>query len=357
MLVSQTLLSLHIPLAIVLSFLVCLLLVLAVIRLCHRLNIYDHPGKHKRHKKPIPNLGGSAIFLTVWIVLGLFMHGLDVLLPEVKTVIPYIFLGSLIIYLIGLLDDFKPLSAWVKLMAQVAAGLVLYYGGLSINLINLPLVGIVEMNGFAWVITVLWVVALSNAINLIDGLDGLAAGVSIIAAATMIIVGLLYNIDFVILLSGTLVGALAAFWIYNRYPARIFLGDNGSLLLGYFFAVLSLVVPIKSYTSIALFIPLLILGVPLIETASSFIRRLLAGKNIMSPDRRHIFHYLAYAGLSHRQIVYMFIISSLVFSLISIAMFLFSQVTFLTILCLFIVVILILYFILISRLRDKQTAK
>jgi UDP-GlcNAc:undecaprenyl-phosphate GlcNAc-1-phosphate transferase len=276
---------------------------------------------------------------------------------EIEGTLPNIFAASLLIYLVGLWDDFRPLSAWVKLSIQLIAALILYFGGLSINILSLPFFGPTALDGFSVVITVLWVVALSNAVNLIDGLDGLAAGVSLIAAATMVLIGVLYLVHSAVLLSLSLAGALLAFWLFNRYPARIFLGDSGSLLIGYFFAVISLVVPFKSYTTAAMFMPLVALGVPLIETVSSLFRRLAAGRSVMRADRRHIFHYLSHAGLSQRQIVNLFYLLSLFFGLISISMYLFKRTLVLSILTLFMVVIFILYFILLGRMKKRLSAK
>jgi UDP-GlcNAc:undecaprenyl-phosphate GlcNAc-1-phosphate transferase len=333
------------------------LLTKAVIALCRRYSLFDHPRRHKRHKVPVPTLGGTAILIAFWVGIIVYLLLDTEAFPGIRTSLPNILIGSLLIYGVGLADDLRPVSAWVKLAAQVAAGLLLYFGGLSINLLSLPILGTTALNGLSVVITVFWVIALSNAINLIDGLDGLAAGVSLIAAAAMMVVGIIYMIDSVILFSLVLEGALLAFWFFNRYPARVFLGDCGSLLIGYIFAVISLVVPIKSFTTAALFMPLVVLGVPLTETVSSFLRRLAAGKNVMKADRRHIFHYLAYAGLSHRQIVYLFYLSGLFFGLISIGMLLFNRMLVLSLLLLFMVVIFVIYFIFMTRMRKGRPAK
>lgn len=339
------------------SFLISLALTWTIISICRRHSIYDYPKLHKRHEKPTPNLGGTAILISVWVGVFSYMLLKSDAFADVKGILLNILIGSLIIYLVGLADDLKPVSAWIKLLAQMAAGLVLYFGGVSVDLISLPLFGSTALNSLSVVITVFWVVALTNAINLIDGLDGLAAGVSIIASACMVVIGVLYLIDSVIAFSLALLGGLLAFWVYNRYPARIFLGDCGSLLIGYFFAVISLVVPIKSFTTAALFLPLVVLGVPLTETISSFLRRLAAGKNVMKADRRHIFHYLASAGLSQRQIVHLFYLSGLFFGMISIAMSLYNRTLVLTILLLFMVVIFIIYFIFIAQMRRGSAAK
>jgi len=272
-------------------------------------------------------------------------------LADVRIYLPYIFAGSLIVFLVGLIDDISPLPAWPKLFAELVAGIILYFGGLSINTLSIPGLGSINSSGFGMAITILWVVGLTNAINLIDGLDGLASGVSGIAAAALVAIGINFHIESVTIISLILCGALSSFWLYNRYPAKIFLGDNGSLLIGYFFAVISLIVPIKSFTLAALFIPLVVLGAPLIETISSFIRRLTAGKNIMQADRRHIFHYLRYAGLSRGLIVNLFYLLGAVFGLISIMMLFFDRIIVMAILLLFMVVIFIIYFILISKIR------
>lgn len=340
------------------SLLICFVLTAVIIRLCHKYDIYDRPGgKHKRHKKPTPLLGGTAVLISVWLGILAYMLFSNGALSGIIDSLPYILAGSLIIYGVGLYDDFHPISAWFKLAAQAVAGLVLYFGGLSFDLVSLPIIGEIAVDGYSVLITILWVIALSNALNLIDGLDGLAAGVSSIAAVTMVIIGILYKIDAVVLLSLALLGSVLSFWFFNRYPAKIFLGDSGSLLIGYFFAVISLVVPIKSYTTAALFMPLLVLGVPLTESITSFLRRLAAGKNVMKADRRHIFHLLAYAGLSYRQIIYLFYLSGLFLGFSSIIMLLFGRGVVLTFLLLFMVVIFIIYFILIARMKKENTAE
>jgi UDP-GlcNAc:undecaprenyl-phosphate GlcNAc-1-phosphate transferase len=192
---------------------------------------------------------------------------------------------------------------------------------------------------FSLLITVLWVVGLTNSVNLIDGLDGLAGGVSCIGAATIAIVGNLYNIGAALIFAYALLGFLPVFLWYNRYPARIFLGDSGSLQIGYYFAVLSLMVPLKSFTAAALYLPLLALGVPIIESSVSVFRRVLNRRSPMQADRRHLFHYLALAGLSPRQIVLIFWLVSAVFGLFSLAMFFWDRILVFTFLVLFMVVI------------------
>ncbi|MFZ5980005.1 MAG: glycosyltransferase family 4 protein [Candidatus Zixiibacteriota bacterium] len=322
-----------------------------IIRLSHKYELLDMPGRHKRHRQPTPFLGGLALFIVIWLTVLVCFLLMNDANEEFTASLLYIFLGALLIFLVGLSDDLSPVTAWVKLLAQVAAGLVLYMGGLKIDPITIPFLGQVAIGQFSVLITILWVVGLTNAINLIDGLDGLAAGVSLIAVITMTVVGHLYHIGPVMVFAYAMIGFLTVFLYYNRYPARIFLGDSGSLQIGYYFAVISLLVPVKSYTAAALYVPLMVLGVPLLETVISFTRRLLAGKNVMKADRRHIFHYLTLAGLSYRRVVFVFYLLSAIFGFFALAMFYGNRLKVFGFLILFMVVIFALFFIFMTNLN------
>ena len=238
------------------SLLISLICIPLVIKLCHTYKILDLPGQHKRHKQPVPLLGGVALFVVVWLTVlattVIFGNLFDVSLLTVL----FIFFGALIILLVGLSDDLKPLSAWVKLLAQIAAGLLLYFGDVSVEFLTTPF-GSIDIGSFSIIITILWVVMLTNAINLIDGLDGLATGVSLIAAITMLIIGQLYQTGGILVFILTMIGFFTVFLYYNKYPARIFLGDSGSMQIGEYSAVFSLLFPVKSYTVTALYLPLL----------------------------------------------------------------------------------------------------
>jgi UDP-GlcNAc:undecaprenyl-phosphate GlcNAc-1-phosphate transferase len=265
-----------------------------------------------------------------------------------------VFRGATIVFLVGLSDDLTPLGAWTKLAGQIGAGLVVYLGGLRIDPISAPFVGSIGIGDWSVLITVLWVVGLTNAINIIDGLDGLATGVSLIGAATMSAIGFLYGVETVVLLSSALAGFLLYFLVINKFPAQAFLGDSGALQIGYCFAVISLLVPLKSFTAAALYLPLLALGVPLMEVAISVFRRLVARKNIMKADRRHLFHYLALAGLSPRQVVYIFWALSAVFGLFALAMYFWDRLVVFGLLVLFMVVISGLFLIFMANLSRNS---
>ena len=313
----------------------------------------DLPGKHKRHKRPVPIIGGLVLFAALWLAVALVIFLEPILSVQLSSTMFYIFLGGLIIVLVGLSDDLSPLPAWVKLLGQIAAGLTIYIGGLQVELLTTPW-GSIDVGSWSPVISIGWVVVLTNAINLIDGLDGLAAGVSLISAITMTVIGHMYNVGASLIFLYAMIGFLIPFLYFNKYPAKIFLGDSGSMQIGYYFAVVSLVFPIKSFTFTALYVPLLVLAVPVLETASSIFRRLLTGKNVMKADRRHLFHYLALGGLSYKQVIFVFYSLAVIFGLFALAMFLWDRVLVFTLLVLFMVVILVLFLILVAKLPSKK---
>ena len=166
-------------------------------------------------------------------------------------------------------------------------------------------------------------------------------------------IGMLREVGWVLVLLTAMAGFLIPFLYYNRHPARIFLGDSGSLQIGYYFAAFSLVVNFKSFAASALFIPLLVLGVPLIETLTSFSRRLATGRNVMTADRRHIFHYLALAGLSRRGVVLVFYSLGIVFGLFALAMFYWSKLLVLGVLIGFMIAIMIAFYVMVTRLPAR----
>lgn len=338
------------------ALIVSLTLSRALIRFCLAYGIVDRPGRRKRHKEPVPNLGGVSVIVSMTIALtlaGLLFPGwFDIGLPWW-----HIALGALLIFGVGLYDDLQPVSAWLKLLSQAAAGLILYSGGIVVDPLYIPFVGEVHPGMWAALISVFWVIILSNALNLIDGLDGLAAGVGLIGAIAVGALSLLLHISGGVALSLALTGALIGVLYYNLYPARLFLGDSGALLIGYMFAVLSLLAPIKSFTAAALFPPLVALAVPLVETFTSFVRRLLAGKNVLKADRRHLFHYLGYLGLSYRATVRIFWVFSALSGALSIVMLFWDKSLVARALVLIMVAVLGLFLILGGRLRGASTKR
>lgn len=318
---------------------VTILICPVIISLCLRFGFLDIPGEHKRHRFPTPNLGGVALFIGFWAAVAFSYFRYPALASELGQVHYHIFAGGVIVFLTGLLDDLSELPALIKLLLQVAAGLVLYVGGLQITVLFIPFVGPTELGYLSFPVTMIWLVGIINCINLIDGLDGLAAGVSAMAALPLLLIGIYFNLATVIVFCTAIIGISLAFMYFNQYPARIFMGDSGSLFLGYIFAVISVLFPIKSYTTAAVFVPLLALAIPIIETVVSFFRRTLSGGRFYRADNRHLFHYLAAWGLSKLQVVWLFYILSAFFAIFSGAMFIFNKQTVVTILAIFMVVI------------------
>ncbi|MFH2054461.1 MAG: MraY family glycosyltransferase, partial [bacterium] len=241
------------------------LLSLILGRLALRHGWVDRPGGHKRHDRPVPFIGGWAIFVGFWC--GMLLSYL--LLPEIhaewRRYLPGFFLAHLMIFAGGVIDDFVKLTPWVKLLIQVSATLVLIAVGLRIDTIYVPFTGSYLLGDLTYPATILWVALIVNAVNLIDGLDGLAGGLSLITSLGLLYTGFVLQVPVIAILSVILIAVLLGFLPFNFPRASVFLGDSGSQSLGFIFAVAAIYCPIKSYTVVAMFVPLLALGVPLLE--------------------------------------------------------------------------------------------
>ncbi|MQL51521.1 undecaprenyl/decaprenyl-phosphate alpha-N-acetylglucosaminyl 1-phosphate transferase [Desulfofundulus thermobenzoicus] len=272
-------------------------------RQAFRWGAVDRPNARKVHHELMPRLGGLAVYLGFMVaVLATMQPGRAVY---------GLLLGMTLITLVGALDDIRGLSPRVKLGGQITAALILLPFGIQVFFITNPVSGqILYLGDLGMVITVFWVVAVTNAVNLIDGLDGLAGGVSCIAALTMAVVGWTQWHVFgaagqqeVIWLALILTGALLGFLRYNFHPARIFLGDSGSMLLGYTLAAMAVMGLTKSVTAVSVVVPMVILGIPLLDTTFAVLRRYHKHRSIFQPDKEHLHHQLLAIGLSHRQAV------------------------------------------------------
>lgn len=298
------------------TFLISLLVTPLVIRFSKKVNATDKPDHRKMHKLPIPTLGGLAIFIS-------FFAGLMILQPTSSYHLAIV-IGAVIIILLGYFDDLYNLSAKIKFVIQLAVAIMIVaWGGLQVDFINLPFGGQVNFGLLSSVVTVLWIVGVTNAINLIDGLDGLAAGVSSIALMTIAGMAVIMGDVYVATLAFILFFSTAGFLRYNFYPAKIFMGDTGALFLGYMISVLALL-GFKNVTIISFLIPIFILGVPISDTLIAMVRRYMNKQPITSPDSSHLHHRLLKFGLTHRQTV-LFIYS--LSAMFSIAAILFSMST------------------------------
>ncbi len=269
-------------------------------RLAVKIGAVDVPkDKRRMHDHPIPRLGGLAIFIG-FVVSALFFAQVDKQLQG-------ILLGSCLIVAVGVVDDSHPLGAGIKFILQIVAALIAVWHGVIIQTIAnpLPFIGgdYWDFGIMAVPITVIWIVAVTNSVNLIDGLDGLADGVSTIAALTMLIIALLMKNLEMAVLCAALVGACVGFIPYNRNPAKIFMGDTGATFLGYMLATVSVMGLFKLYAIISFIVPFIILGFPIFDTASAFTRRILKGQNPMKADRSHTHHKLIDMGMNQKQAV------------------------------------------------------
>ncbi|AVR00527.1 undecaprenyl-phosphate alpha-N-acetylglucosaminyl 1-phosphate transferase [Oceanobacillus iheyensis] len=284
---------------IVIAFLIAaissLVLTYPVIKFANVIGAVDLPNHRKVHKKVTPRLGGIAIFL------GAFLGALY--LQPSHPHLPEILIGALVIILTGALDDRFSIRPVVKLTGQLVAASFLVSSGLIIEKLTLPFFGTVELGFVSVLITVLWVVGITNAINLIDGLDGLATGVTTIALISIFIMALIDAQLLVAYLSIVLIGANLGFLFHNFYPAKIYMGDSGSNFLGYMIAVVSMLGLFKNIALFSFIIPIIVLAVPIFDTLFAIVRRAYNKENIMMADNKHVHYQLLHAGYSHRTTV------------------------------------------------------
>jgi UDP-GlcNAc:undecaprenyl-phosphate GlcNAc-1-phosphate transferase len=293
-----------------------------MIRLAFNNGWLDHPSDRKLHSGPVPYTGGIAVFASA--ILGVCLVA-----PWSEAVRSVAFgsgslvalgLGVALIVALGAYDDLREIPAFLKLAGQVAIAALTWFLGFRSGVLDLP---------FGWVLggeavisfamTVAWIVLVTNAFNLIDGLDGLAAGIGIVAALTLVILGQSYNSAVAVIASLALAGALAAFLRYNLPPARVFLGDAGAMGVGYTTAVVSLASYQRSPTAVVLVIPFVVLGLPLVDTLLAILRRTTnhvrerrhfglrpraLARAVMSADRSHIHHILLRSGWSIRRVLF-----------------------------------------------------
>ncbi len=281
--------------ALALAFGIPLLLTPPIRRLALRAGAVDKPGERKVHHVPVPCWGGLGIFLGFTAAVLLSM--------PLSREIAGLLLGGLVALTVGLIDDRRELSPWVKLAGQVAAAVVAVAFGVTIRFVTNPFGGLIGLGYFSVPVTILWIVAITNAINLVDGLDGLAAGVAVISAGTVAVVSFGQGEPLVAGLAVLLGAASLGFLPHNFHPARIFMKDAGSMFLGFMLASLSAIGLTKSATAFSLILPILILGIPIFDMLFAIVRRVLQGRHIFTPDRGHLHHRLLDLGLTHRQAV------------------------------------------------------
>ncbi|MDD3898565.1 MAG: MraY family glycosyltransferase [Syntrophomonadaceae bacterium] len=282
------------------------------IRIALRIGAIDEPDQRKVHQVAMPRVGGIAIFLA-------FLLSMLIFIPK-SAQINGLIIGAVIIFTAGLLDDIFTLPAWVKLIPQVLAASVAVYSGIVVSFVTNPFDGMLNLGYLSIPITLLWIVGITNAINLIDGLDGLAAGVTAIAGCTMGIVTLLNGQTVAAVMAFILVASTIGFLPYNFHPARTFMGDCGSNLLGFVLGCLAVLGLAKSAAIISLFVPIFILVIPIFDTFFAIVRRIYNKTPIFSPDKDHLHHRLMGMGFSHQNSVLIIYGISSFFAIIAIVM-------------------------------------
>lgn len=270
----------------------------------------DIPNKRKVHTKPIPRLGGVGIFFGV--LLGYMLFGTP------SEIMNAILIGGFVIVLTGVIDDINPIPAIYKFGGQIIAALIIvYYGGLVLTEIDAFKLYII-FGYFSKIITIFFILGCINAMNFIDGLDGLAGGISSIYFLTIAIIAYIQNkfgLDFV--LTVTMLGSTLGFLVHNFYPASIFMGDSGSMFLGYIIAIIALL-GFKNVTMTSLIIPLLILAIPILDVIFAILRRWIKGQKISTPDKYHIHHQLLNRNLSQASVVLIIYMINMLFAFASI---------------------------------------
>ncbi len=279
------------------AFVLSLLLTPLVRAVARAVGAVDNPGERSVHRDPVPCLGGIALYASFAITT--FASGMwDI--PSVQGLL----LGGLAILVVGVVDDLVDISPGIKLMGQAAAALILVSFGTRIGWVTNPWGGLIVLGYWSIPVTMIWVVAFANVLNLIDGLDGLAAGIAGIASLTLLLVALRTGQPWLAIgLVAALAGSIFGFLPYNFNPAKIFMGDGGALFLGFALAGVSADGLLKSTAAIAIVIPMLVLGVPILDTAFAIHRRWRRGLPVHGADKDHLHHRLLRLGLSHRQAV------------------------------------------------------
>lgn len=280
----------------IIAFLISLVVTPVIRKLAFRVGAVDRPDARKVHSRVMPRMGGLAVYLA-------FVITILVVEPMSKDILGLLAGGSLIL-LLGVADDIFNISPRGKLFGQIVAAGVLVAFGVTILRVTNPFGNTIELPKIlGGTLTIIWIVGVTNAVNLIDGLDGLAAGLSSIAGITLAVIGWFEGEIIITLPAVILSASILGFLKYNFHPAKIFMGDSGSLFLGYTLAGLSVMGLTKGAAVVSIFVPILILGIPIFDTLYAIIRRFINNQPIFEADKGHLHHRLLAIGLSHRQTV------------------------------------------------------
>ncbi|MBC8313421.1 MAG: undecaprenyl/decaprenyl-phosphate alpha-N-acetylglucosaminyl 1-phosphate transferase [Candidatus Cloacimonetes bacterium] len=330
------------------SFLTTYLIVPLNCKLSTKLGIIDIPRKRSIHKIAIPKSGGLSLliglFLSQFLFLVLGKQSFSLLFVG-------LIIGGFLIFILGILDDYFDIRAWIKIFIEIIIVLVIISFGFKINLITNPFGASISIGIFSIPTTIIWFLLVMNAINLIDGLDGLATG---IVAIVFLIIGISSSVtsnEFVAYFSFALLGGCLAFLKFNFHPAKIFLGDAGSLFLGFNIAALSVAgnAQYKGTTAMTMLIPMIVLSLPLIDTFLTFFRRLKRPKNLFQADKNHLHHKMLELGFSYKTVVLIGYFLTGLFGLIALGFLLVDKRILLILIMFFVIILLFIFWAIIRK--------
>lgn len=305
-----------IAIAFLLAFITAFVITPYTMRLAKKVGAIDIPNERRINKVPMPRLGGIAVVIGFLISVTYLLISMAIeknvnIFGEDQYYIKLMgfFIGILILSIVCYIDDVKNIHPLLKLSGQIIAAVIAVVCGIRIEIINIPfLENALPINEiFTYVLTIGWIVGITNAINLIDGLDGLSSGITLISCLSLLIIFAMQGTSLIaIVLITALAGAIVGFLPYNFNPAKTYIGDTGSNFLGYSLAIISILGVAKTYTAIVIIAPLIVLGLPIFDTLFAIVRRVIKGKSIkaiLSPDKGHLHHRLMKKGYSQKQAV------------------------------------------------------
>ncbi|MBN1788509.1 MAG: undecaprenyl/decaprenyl-phosphate alpha-N-acetylglucosaminyl 1-phosphate transferase [Sedimentisphaerales bacterium] len=287
------------------SLLLSLVLTPAVIALALRYELFDRTSPRKVHSGRIARIGGAAIYISMMILIAavyLLPNKIGDDFRQLGIKIIAMLFGATLLFVIGLIDDIRPVKTWIKFLSQISAAVFVCLFGIRIEIINVPDLFSLNFGIFSWPFTILWIVGVTNAVNFIDGLDGLAAGICAIACGTIAALAIYFGQAVLCVIMLALAGGLTGFLFFNFNPAKIFMGDCGSLFLGFIIASAAVMCTAKSQTLVAFALPLLSLGIPIFDTLFIMVNRLGQNKPVYVPDTEHFHHRLLRLGLKQRHV-------------------------------------------------------
>ena len=339
------------------SALLAVLVTPLVIFIARCLKVADHPSVRTVHKKPVPRIGGVPIFISMMSLVVPVLFLSNVIGDRFRDILPQVIVllsAAAVISLVGLVDDIKGLRARFKLLAQLAAAIVICAAGIRINSVRIADWLILDFGWFSWPLTIFWIVGVTNAVNIIDGLDGLAAGISAITCGVIAVLAVHFGQPVMAVLMLAILGSLTGFLFFNFNPARIFMGDSGSMFLGFVLASSSVMCAAKSEALVGLALPVVALGIPIFDTLFSMLRRFLERRSMFAPDRSHFHHRLLDLGLSQRHVVIVMYIATLLFAGLGMFMIATRHInTIVVFAC--ILLLLVLVFRIVGSVRLRET--